>query len=77
MSSFIKALQAHLQDTPDKIPPGWKTLDQIAAEADRSPHTVRLWASRLVAKGVMEKRQFRVPDSLGRVLPRTLFKLKS
>lgn len=67
-TDWAKVLKRALSGEPDKVPKGWKTTEQICAEVDRAPRTVRQCLIAGVKSGTIEVKRFRIQCG-SRVVP--------
>lgn len=48
------------QHTPEVVPHGWKTTDQVAQETGKSASTTRLMLKNAMSKGLVDCQKFRI-----------------
>ena len=63
------------QQAPDRVPPGWLTIKQIAEKTGKASSTIGAQVCRAVAEGRCERKDFRIrTGSMVRPVPH--YKLK-
>jgi len=77
MSEWIKAIQEHVKTNGiDKVPPGWKTFNEVMKEIKRAESQTHRILKALVAAGKAEERRFKAITSNGSVRSLMYYKLK-
>lgn len=56
---WAEAIQQAFRQEADVVPPGWQTLDQVAAELGQNKYHVCKLLGKMIAMGQAETRKFR------------------
>lgn len=60
-AELLKRLRQAINNQPDEVPAGWKTVEQFAGEWGISYHAAGFVLMRSSRLGLIEKRKFRIP----------------
>ena len=58
--AWARALESLLKNKEDKVPPGWRTASQLAAQMGYCEEMAKLKCKELVKAGLAEVKDFRV-----------------
>lgn len=73
----LKLIQNELaKKNTDEVPPGWRTPQQFADEAGVDLRTVQRSLLKAMRAGIVERKEFNVPNILGQVRKSPFFRMK-
>ena len=74
-NDWLAVLAAAGKKTPDIIPPGYKTIEQIAAETGKSVTMTRLNIKQARTLGLIEELKLKVGGGEGKLYPTTHYRI--